>query len=101
MPTKKKSSKQKKAPAAKKKIVRKSAPKITVDLLAKQIQKLDSRIKALENRPVAAGPAGAPGTQGPPGPKGEPADPARLEGLERRISELEMRLASHQHSLPT
>jgi hypothetical protein len=97
MPTKKKSSKQKKAPVAKKKAVRKSAPKTTADLLAKQVQQLSNRLKILENSPKTPGPAGK---QGPPGPKGDPADLARIEELERRITELERRLVSHQHSLP-
>ena len=106
MPTKTKSSKQKKAPVAKKKTARKSAPKTKVDLLAAQVQKLGDRLKTLENTapiPGPAGPAGPPGQRGEaglpglpgaPGPKGDPADSARLEELERRITDLEARLTT-------
>ncbi len=106
MPTKARSSKQKKAPAAKKKPARKSAPKTKADLLAVEIQKLSSRLSALEKSAKIPGPAGnqgppgpkgeagSPGQPGPPGPKGDPADPARLEELERRLVELEIRVAS-------
>lgn len=47
--------------------------------------------------PGPKGERGAPGPQGPPGAKGEPgapADPARLAELERRVAELEARLAA-------
>ncbi len=148
MPKKTRSSKPKKAPAAKKKAAGKSAPKTKVDLLAGQIQKLSNRLKTLENSakvPGPLGPKGDPGLPGPkgdpglPGPKGEPglpgpkgdpglpgpkgdpgppgpkgdpglpgpkgdpgpagpkgnpADPARLQELERRVKELETRLAT-------
>ncbi len=106
MATKTKSSKKKKAPAAKRKAAPKSPQKPTVELLAKQIQKLNARIRALENReavPGPAGPQGAPGPMGPQGipgpagqagPKGDPADPAQLLELDRRIRELELRLAA-------
>jgi uncharacterized coiled-coil protein SlyX len=94
MPTKAKSSKHKKAPAAKKQPSRKSAPKADVDLLAKKLQAIGRRLSAVENRAQVPGPAGEPGPQGPPGPKGDPADPSRLEELERRVAELESRLAT-------
>ncbi len=112
MPAKSKSSKQKKAPAAKKKTVKKSAPKAKADTLAGQIQKLSSRLRALENREQIPGPAGKPGPPGPkgdpgpagqagaPGPKGDPADSARLEVLERRVAELETQLAALRPSPP-
>jgi len=97
MATKAKPSKKKKAPAATKKPARKSAPKSNAELIARQIQKLSSRIRALENRAPIPGPAGArgvPGPAGPAGPKGDSADPARLADLERKVAELELRLAS-------
>ena len=106
MATKAKSSKKKKAPAAKKKVARKSPPRPTVELLAKQIQKLIARIRALESKEVIPGPAGPQGRPGPAGPqgipgpvgqtglKGDPADPAQLSELDRRIRELELRLAA-------
>jgi len=106
MATKAKPSKKKKAPAAKKKPARKSAAKSNADLIASQMQKLSSRIRALENRapipgpagargvPGPAGPAGIPGPVGPAGPKGDSADPARLTELERKVAELELRLAA-------
>ena len=99
MPTKAKSKKQKKTPAPKKKPIKKSAPKPKADMLGKQLQALRSRLKALEDRPPIAGPAGIAGPPGPmgepgpPGPKGDPSDPARLEELEHRVAELEIRLA--------
>ena len=107
MPTKARSKKPKKAPAAKKKAVRKSAPKPKADLLARQIQKLSYRLRALENGAQIPGPAGEPGKPGPkgdpgppgpagqPGPKGDPADTTRLGELERRVAELESRLAAN------
>ena len=91
MPTKAKSSKPTKAPVAKKTPVRKSPPKATAEMLAKQVQTLSRRLRALENSARVPGPPGEPG---PPGPKGEPEDPARLQELERRVKELENRLAS-------
>ena len=106
MATKAKPRKLKKAPAAKKKTVLKSPQKPTAELLAKQIQKLNARIRALESkeavpgpagtqgRPGPAGPQGVPGPAGQAGPKGDPADPAQLSELERRIKELELRLAA-------
>ncbi len=103
MATKAKSNKKKKAPALKKQPARKSASKPNAELLAKQIQKLSARIKALESRAPVAGPAGprgpvgsqgAPGPAGPTGPKGDPADPGQLAELERRVKELELRLAA-------
>jgi hypothetical protein len=105
MAKKAKSSKAKKAPA-KKQIVRKSPQKPTAEPLAKQIQKLTARIRTLEGkksvpgpagskgRPGPAGPQGVPGPAGQAGPKGDPADPAQLSELERRIKELELRLAA-------
>jgi hypothetical protein len=105
MPTKTKSSK-KKAPAAKKKTARKSAPKTKADVLARQIQKLSYRLKTLEDSAQIPGPAGKQGPPGPkgepgpPGPKGDPADPALWEELERRVAELEIRLATPPRSTP-
>ena len=96
MATKAKPSKQKKAPAAKKKPAAKVAAKPKIDLLAGQIQRLSSRVRALENRAPLSGPAGPegiPGPVGPAGPKGDPADPARLAELERKVADLELRLA--------
>ena len=96
MATKAKPSKKKKSPAAKKP-VRKSAAKPNLELLARQMKGLSSRIRALEAKVPAAGPAGAKGDRGPAGPlgpKGDPADPARLEELEQRIAELERRPAA-------
>ena len=139
MPKKTRSSKPKKAPAAKRKAAGKSAPKTKADLLAGQIRKLSNRLKTLEDsakvpgppgpkgNPGPAGPKGDPGfpgpkgdpglpgpkgdpgpagpkgdpglpgskgDPGPAGPKGNPADPARLQELERRVKELESRLAT-------
>ena len=106
MATKTKPSNKKKAPAAKKKPARKSAAKSNAELIARQVQKLSSRVQALENRapipgpagtrgvPGPAGPAGIPGPFGPAGPKGDSADPARLTELERKVAELELRLAA-------
>ncbi len=94
MATKAKSIKAKKSPAVKKQPARKNAVKPNVELLAKQIKSLSSRIRALETKAPVAGPAGAqgiPGPAGPPGPKGDPADPGRLAELERRMTELENR----------
>ena len=96
MPTKAKSNKKKKRPAAKKTSVQKRAPKAKADLLAGQIQKLSYRLRALEAGAQIPGPAGKPGPPGPAGPKGDPADPARLEELERRVTALEHRLAPPQ-----
>jgi len=96
MATKAKPSKKKKAPAAKKKPARKSTAKSNTESIARQIQKLSSRIQALENRAPIPGPAGArgvPGPAGPAGPKGDSADPARLTELERKVAELELRPA--------
>lgn len=119
MATKAKSSKLKKAPAAKKKTVRKSPQKPTAELLATQIQKLNARIRALETKEAVPGPAGpqgrqgpagpqgipgptgpqgAPGSMGQTGPKGDPADPDQFLELERRIKELESRLAAQMQA---
>jgi len=103
MATKAKSKKQKKAPALKKQPARKVASKTNAGLLAKQIQTLSSRVKALENTaPIPgpagpqgpAGPKGVPGMVGPAGPKGDPADQGRLAELEQRVKDLELRLAA-------
>ena len=111
MPTKTRSSKQKKAPIAKKKPARKSAPKTKADLLAAQIQRLSNRLRTLENTAPVPGPAGNPGPPGPkgevgppgrpgiPGSKGDPADPTRLEELERRVAKLEARLSAVPQSV--
>ena len=102
MATKPKSGK-KKARVLKKQPARKTASQTNAGLLAKQIQKLSSRVKALENRAAVPGPAGppgpigpqgVPGAAGPPGPKGDPADPARLAELEQRVKGLELRLVT-------
>lgn len=54
--------------------------------------------------PGAKGEQGEPGLQGPSGQKGDkgdPADMARLEALERRVAELEQRLAAtREKSIP-
>jgi hypothetical protein len=95
MATKTKTAKKKKAPAAKKQPARKiSAPKVDAEMLAKQIQKLSARIRALESQEPIAGPAGPPGEPGPAGPQGEAANPAALAALEQRVKELEARLAT-------
>ena len=97
MPSKAKSSKKERAPAARKKAAQKKPPIKKADLFAKQIQKLNSRLTELEKSARIQGPAGAPG---PPGPKGDPADPARLNALEQRIRELEARLTAPQQTNP-
>jgi len=112
MPTKAKPTKPK-APAAKARRTRKSALEVSLDALTSQLSELGRRVTVLEERAPIPGPwgeksdsgpqgppgpqgeRGEPGPQGPPGPKGDngdPADMARLEGLERRIAELEKRL---------
>ena len=104
MATKAKSSKKKKSPAVKKQPARKSPAKPNVELLAKEIQRLSSRVRALEAKaPVAgpAGPQGIPGPAGPQGPKGDPADAGRLAELERRVKELEIRPAAIMQTTPT
>ncbi len=93
MPTKAKPA-VKKASAKKNKKPQKVAPKVSLQGLSAEMKKLNSRIKALEDRKPAAGPAGPPGEVGPQGPKGDPADTARLDALEHRIGELETKLAS-------
>lgn len=119
MPTKAKSSKKKAPPAKLQKEPKKA--KVSLESIAGDIRKLSIRIKALEERapiqgakgdPGPPGPKGdrgpqgprgskgekgdlgSPGPAGPKGEKGDPIDAARLEALERRIAELEGRLAT-------
>ncbi len=110
MPTKAKPIKKK--PAANKKKV--ATPRVTLDVLAADVRKLSSQMKAFQKlAPVpgpkgdpgpagppglpgpigAQGPKGNPGPQGPQGEKGAPADIGRIEALERRIAELETKLS--------
>jgi hypothetical protein len=125
MPTKAKPSK-KKASVAKPPKETKRA-KVSLESIAGNVRKLSGRIKALEERAAPRGPKGAPGPPGPqgdPGPqgqagsKGEKGDPGlqgpagskgergdaadarRLDALERRVGELEVRLTAPEGGNP-
>ncbi len=114
MPIKQKTAKTKKLAIPRKPAAK---PKLTLDALAADVRKLKLAVKQAQDRPGVpgpageigpagpAGPVGAAGPTGPRGPKGEkgeaglqgspgaPADMARLEALERRVAELEAKLA--------
>jgi len=117
MPTKAKPIRKKAAARPKKKVTK---PRLTLDAVAADVRKLSAQIRAFgKPAPVAgpkgdpgpagpqgaagpqgipgpagvAGPTGARGPKGDPGPQGAPSDVARIEALERRVADLEAKLA--------